>query len=135
MRYALLRVLRIACDLFYPALLLFFVGGALLFLIPISSFIFPFLLPLLFFTRHSYSFYVLRLFCAARACFIRPTVVSLFYFLARTPSFFRFSVFITLFSVLAFSLFLPISPFSSVFVIESSWYYLLLRISRIRRLS
>jgi hypothetical protein len=119
MRYTLLRALRITCDLFYPALLLFFVDSIFLFLIPISFSIFPFSFSLLLFARYPYSFYVLRLFCATRACFIRPTVVSFLYFLAYTPSFFRFSVFIILFSVLAFSLFLFISPFSSVFAVES----------------
>jgi hypothetical protein len=120
MRYTPLRALRIACDLFHPALLLFFVGGTLLFLILISFSIFPFPLFLLLFARYSYNFYILRLSCAARAYSIRFTVVFFFYFLARTPSFFRFSIFITLFSVLAFSLFLPISFFSSVFTVESS---------------
>jgi hypothetical protein len=120
MRCTPLRALRITCDSFHPALLLFFVGGTLLFLIPISSSIFPFPLPLLLFTRHPYSFYALRLSYAARACPIRPTVVSFLYLLARTPSFFRFSTSTTLFSVLAFSLSLPVSPFSSVFTIESS---------------
>jgi hypothetical protein len=120
MRYTPLRALRITYDLFYPALLLFFVGSALLFLIPISSSIFLFSLPLLLFTRYPYSFYALRLFYAARAYPIRPTVVSLLYFLARTPSFFRFNISTTLFSVLAFSLFLPISPFSNAFTVESS---------------
>jgi hypothetical protein len=119
MRYTPLRALRIAYDLFYPALLLFFVGGALLFLILIFFSIFPFPLPLLLFTRYPYNFYILRLSYAARAYYIRPTVVSLFYFLARTPSFFRFSIFIILFSILAFSLFLPISLFSNVFTVES----------------
>jgi hypothetical protein len=120
MRYTSLRALRIVCDLFYPALLLFFVGGALLFLVPISSSIFSFLFLLLLFARYPYSFYALRLSCATRAYSMRLTVVSLLYFLARTSSFFRFGVFTTLFSVLAFSLSLLISLFSSVFIIESS---------------
>jgi hypothetical protein len=120
MRYTSLRALRIACDLFYPALLLFSVGSALLFFVLISSSIFLFLFPLLFFTRYPYSFYILRLFYAARAYSMRFTVVSFLYFLVRTPSFFRFSVSTTFFSVLAFSLFLSISPFSSAFTVESS---------------
>jgi hypothetical protein len=120
MRYTPLRVLRIAYDLFHPAFLLFFVGSTLLFLIPISSSIFPFPLPLLLFARYPYSFYTLRLSCAARACPIRSTVVSLLYLLARTPSFFRFGISTTLFSVLAFSLSLSISPFSSTFAVEFS---------------
>jgi hypothetical protein len=120
MRCTPLRALRIAYDLFHPVLLLFFVGGTLLFLVPISSSIFPFPLPLLLFARYPYSFYALRLSCAARACPIRPTVVSLLYFLARTPSFFRFGIFTALFSILAFSLSLLISPFSSAFAVESS---------------
>jgi hypothetical protein len=119
MRYTPLRALRITCDLFYPVLLLFFVGNTLLFLISIFSFIFPFSFSLLLFTRHPYSFYALRLFCAARAYPIRSMIISLFYFLARTPSFFRFNISTTLFSILAFSLSLSISPFSSVFTIES----------------
>jgi hypothetical protein len=119
MRCTPLRVLYIAYDLFYPALLLFFVGNTLLFLISISSSIF-FSLSLLLFARYPYSFYILRLSYAARAYPIRSTVVSLLYFLARTPSFFRFNISITFFSILAFSLFLPISPFSSVFIIKSS---------------
>jgi hypothetical protein len=120
MRCTPLRALRIVCDLFYSALLLFFVGGVFLFLIPISFSIFSFSFSLLLFARYPYSFYILRLFCVTRACLVRSTVVSLFYFLVRTPSFFRFSIFTTFFSVLAFSLFLSISPFSSVFIIESS---------------
>jgi hypothetical protein len=120
MRYAPLRALRITCDLFHPALLLFFVGDALLFLIPISFFIFSFPLSLLLFARYPYSFYILRLSCAARAYPIRPTMVSLFYFLARTLSFFRFDIFTALFSILAFSLSLSVSPFSSAFAVESS---------------
>jgi hypothetical protein len=120
MRYTFLRALRIIYDLFYSALLLFFVDSTFLFLILISSSIFPFPLPLLFFTRYPYSFYILRLFYAARAYSIRLTVVSLFYLLARTPSFFRFNISTTLFSILAFSLFLSISFFSSVFTVESS---------------
>jgi hypothetical protein len=50
MRYTPLRALRITYDLFYPAFLLFFVGNTLLFLIPISSFIF-FSLFLYYFLR------------------------------------------------------------------------------------
>jgi hypothetical protein len=115
MRYTPLRALRIACDLFYPALLLFFVDSTLLFFIFISFSIFPFPLPLLFFTRYPYSFYILRLSCAARACPIRLTIVFLFYLLARTPSFFRFSIFITLFSILAFSLFLCLPLFERIY--------------------
>jgi hypothetical protein len=121
MRYTPLRALRITYDLFYPAFLLFFVGGIFLFLILISSSIFLFSLLLLFFTRYSYSFYILRLFCATRAYSIRSTVISLFYFLARTPSFFRFSISTTFFSILAFSLFLPISP-----LFERIYYRILL---------
>jgi hypothetical protein len=120
MRCTFLRVLRIACDLFYPAFLLFFVGSVLLFFVPISFFIFAFPLPLLLFTRYSYSFYTLRLFCVTRAYSIRPTVVSFFYLLARTPSFFRFNISTVFFSILTFSLFLSIFLFSSVFTIESS---------------
>jgi hypothetical protein len=118
MRCTPLRALRIACDLFYSAFLLFFVDSALLFLIPIFFFIFYFSLFLLLFARYSYNFYILRLSCAARAYSIRSTVVSFLYFLARTPSFFRFSISTTLFSVLAFSLSLPVSSFSSAFTIE-----------------
>jgi hypothetical protein len=66
------------------------------------------------------SSYALRLSCVALACPVRPMVVSLLYLLARTPSFSHFGIFTALFSVLAFSVLLPVSPFSSAFAAESS---------------